>query len=31
MEEQGDNPCLAVENPGLEVPENVEYIATVKK
>jgi hypothetical protein len=31
MEEHGDKPCLAVDNPGLEVPENVEYIATVKK
>lgn len=30
MEERGDKPCLAVDNPGLEVPENVEYIATVK-
>ncbi len=31
MEEQGDKPCLVIDNPGLEVPENVEYIATVKK
>ena len=31
MEEHGDKPCLAVDNPGLEVPENVEYIATVRK
>ena len=31
MEEQGDQLCLAIDNPGLEVPENVDYIATVKK
>ena len=31
MEEQGDKPCLVMDNPGLEVPENAEYIATVKK
>ncbi len=31
MEEQGDKPCLVMDNPGFEVPENAEYIATVKK
>ncbi len=31
MEEHGDKPRLAIDNPGLEVPENVDYIATVKK
>ena len=31
MEEHGDNPGLIIDNPGLDVPENVEYIATVRK
>ena len=31
MEEHGDKPRLVIDNPELEVPENVEYIATVKK
>ena len=31
MEERGDKPVLAVENPGFDVPENVEYVATVRK
>jgi nitroreductase len=31
MEEHGDKPGLAIDNPGLDVPENVEYIATVRK
>ena len=31
MEEQGDKPGLVIDTPGLDVPENVEYIATVRK
>ncbi len=31
MEERGDDPRLVIDDPGLEVPENVEYIATVRK
>ena len=31
VEEHGEKAVLIIDNPGLDVPENVEYIATVRK
>ncbi len=31
MEEHGDKPELVIDDPGLSIPENAEYIATVRK
>ena len=31
LEEQGEKPDLILADPGLDVPENAEYIATVRR